>query len=79
MCKEAKHNLSSDTKGSRKKMKVIFLVARPLRGGGGKGLATKKKEPFLKAKKGIIFFCRFPNVSNKSFSSVSKMCVGHKN
>ena len=25
-----------------------FLEARPLRGGGGKGMANKKKEPFLK-------------------------------
>ena len=30
--------------GSRKK--VISLVARPLRGGGDKGLATKKKYIF---------------------------------
>ena len=28
--------------------KVLFLVARPLRRGGGKGLGTKKKELFLK-------------------------------
>ena len=33
-------------KGSRKKR--LFLVARPLRGGGVKGLATKKKYLFLK-------------------------------
>ena len=30
-------------KGSSKKNKVLFLVARPLRGGWDKGLATKKK------------------------------------
>ena len=31
--------------------KCVFLVARPLRGrGGGKGLATKKKDRFLKKK-----------------------------
>ena len=37
--------------GSRKKIKSSVLVARPLRGvgGGGKGLATKKKEPFFEA------------------------------
>ena len=35
------------------KRKGIFLVVRPLRGGGGKGLATKKKKPFLKLKKKI--------------------------
>ena len=43
-----KNNLKFSTKqcckGSRKKLAVLFLVARPLRGGGGKGLATKKKE-----------------------------------
>ena len=31
-----------------KPQKNLFLVARPLRGGGGKGLATKTKELFLK-------------------------------
>ena len=31
-----------------KKNNGLFLVARPLRGGGGvKGLATRKKDPFL--------------------------------
>ena len=30
------------------KKEVIFLGARPLRGGGDKGLTTKKKELFLK-------------------------------
>ena len=35
-------------KGRRKKI-VFFLVTRPLRrGGGDKGLATKKKDRFLK-------------------------------
>ena len=36
------------SKGSRK---IFFLVARPLRGEGGKGRATKKKEPFVEARK----------------------------
>ena len=31
--------------------KVTFLVARPLRGGRGKGLATKKKRTFFEALK----------------------------
>ena len=34
-----------DGKGSRKKS-AFFKVARPLRGRGGKGLATKKKTVF---------------------------------
>ena len=34
--------------GKPQKDNGIFLVARPLRGGGGKGLATKKKYRFLK-------------------------------
>ena len=33
--------MGTQGKGSREK--VIFLVTRPLRGGGGKGQATKKK------------------------------------
>ena len=37
---------------------VIFLEARPLRGGGDKGLATKKKDFFEARKK--YFFCGFP-------------------
>ena len=41
------HNNSGLSKGSRIKS-YLFLVARPLRGGGGKGLATKKKGLFLK-------------------------------
>ena len=32
------------------RLKNLFLVVRPLRGGGGKGMATKKK----------YFFCSFP-------------------
>ena len=36
------------TKGSRKKIKVLFLVTRP---GAGKGLAIKKKKTFFEALK----------------------------
>ena len=32
----------------------LFLVARPLRGGGGKGLATKKEDRFSKLKKALV-------------------------
>ena len=37
-----------------KPQKGFFLGTRPLRGGGGKGLATKKKYLFLKLEKGKI-------------------------
>ena len=52
----------------------LFLVARPLRegGGGDKGLATKKKDSFLKLKKNLgkilwplkknVIFLRLPLV-----------------
>ena len=49
------------------KKELFFLVAGPLRGrgGGGKGLATKKKEVFLKLLAKSLFFDKFDSIWQK--------------
>ena len=51
--------------GKPQKITVFFLEARPLRGEGGKGLATKKNPgknvvPTKLEKRKTVIFCSFP-------------------
>ena len=63
---------SFNGKGSRKK-KVPPLVARPLRGGGGKGRATKEKRTFFKT----FFFILLPFKNKKYFTLDNLSKYGH--
>ena len=58
---DEKLNSSRMSKGSRKK-KVPPLMARPLRGGGGKGQAIKEKRTFFET----FFFILLP-FKNKNY------------
>ena len=52
----------------RKAAKNLFLMARPLRGGGGKGLATKKKRTFINNNYRQFVLSFFVNYSTDSLS-----------